>query len=62
MIKLSFLIAGHTGWHGHKIKSSTLSIIKERLIWRGMDKDVESFVTSCINCLITESGERVSRP
>ena len=36
---------------GHKGRERTLSLLKSRLFWVGMDKDVADRIASCANCV-----------
>lgn len=41
---------------------STISLLSDEFQWPGMRKDVDSFVKSCIHCLVSRSGAVVPRP
>ena len=61
-LKLRILIAGHTGMSGHRGIQTTANNVKEHFYWTKMDTDIDSFVRSCLHCLLTRSGELVTRP
>ncbi len=61
-LKLRVLIAGHTGITGHRGWRTTKATVQAHFWWKGLARDVESFVKSCIHCLSTESGKVVPRP
>ena len=36
---------------GHQSHDKTLSLVKDRLVWYGMTRDVESWITNCNRCI-----------
>jgi len=62
LLKLRILIAAHTGPGGHRGWGPTRASIRQHFYWKSIDKDVESFVKSCLHCLATEPGTVVPRP
>lgn len=62
LLKLRIMIAGHSGICGYRGRSTTKAIIHAHFWWTNMETDVSNFVSSCIHCLCTETGETVPRP
>jgi hypothetical protein len=36
---------------GHQSHDKTLSLVKDRFVWYGMTRDVESWITNCNRCI-----------
>ncbi len=62
LLNLWILIAAHTGKGGHPSWRTTKATVESHFWWKGLAKHVESFVHSCIHCIVTESGSVVPRP
>lgn len=56
------LITAHCGIEGHKGIGSTSKKLKRYVNWRGMDKDIRNFITSCLLCCQVKDGNIVHRP
>ena len=61
-LKLRIIIAAYTGHGGHRSWRVTMAVVKAHFFWNKMSVDVESFVSSCLHCLCTETGSIVPRP
>lgn len=61
-IKLKLLVLSHCGALGHRGKTTTESVLREYFVWDGMADHVATFVSSCLHCIITRTGEVVPRP
>lgn len=61
-MKLRLIIAAHTGIGGHRGVKVTEASIKSHFFWSKMDDDITKFITSCIHCLSTRTGEIIPRP
>ena len=36
---------------GHQCRDKTLSLVKDRFVWYGMTRDVETWITNCNRCI-----------
>ena len=61
-LKVRLLTITHAGTVGHRGADATWHILREAFHWTGQRKDVRAFVSSCLLCVMTKSGERVPRP
>lgn len=61
-MQLRICVAAHCGLGGHRGKTATKSIAKEKVVWPTLDADLDSFCQSCLVCLISATGEKVPRP
>lgn len=61
-LKLRILVGSHCGINGYRGAQATESIVKESFHWDGMSSDIESFVKSCMHCLVTRNGDIIPRP
>lgn len=61
-LKMKILILSHCGSIGHRGIDATESIIREHFRWKRMAGDIRDFVTGCLQCIVTRSGEAISRP
>ena len=62
LLRLRIMVAGHTGYGGHRGYRTTQVIVTASFWWKEVMADVEHFVKSCLHCLATETGESVPRP
>ena len=62
MLKLRILIAAHTGHGGHRGINVTQASVEAHFWWNDMKDDIKTFVSSCLHCLTTASGNMVPRP
>lgn len=61
-LKLRLLTIAHAGQSGHRGADSTYHALRERFIWTDMREDTRSFVSSCLLCVLSKSGDKVPRP
>jgi hypothetical protein len=62
LMQLRLLIAAHAGPGGHRGICSTTVAMKNFVCWRSIDKDVNSFMSSCLHCLSTTTASTIPRP
>ena len=48
--------SGHLGYH------TSLSLLKQRVYWIDMEKDIRDICSSCLHCLPTRKGHRIPPP
>ena len=61
-MKTRILVAGHAGIAGHRGISTTKEGIVQHFWWKNCHDDIESFVKSCLHCLLTASNDIIPRP
>lgn len=61
-LKLRLLTVAHAGSAGHRGADSTWNALRETFKWTDMRDDVRSFVSSCLLCVLSKSGDKVPRP
>ena len=61
-LKLRLLTIAHAGNAGHRGSDPTWHALRERFTWVGLRDDVRSFVSSCLLCVLSKSGNKVPRP
>ncbi len=61
-LQLKLLVLAHCGSLGHRGRAATKSVLLENFVWKSQEKDVQTFVDSCLHCMVSRSGERVLRP
>ena len=49
-------------WCAHRGVNKTVELVKRQFWWKGMDKDIGSYVKSCIKCQANKPDRRVKRP
>ena len=61
-IQLRNCVVGHCSRGGHRGGDITLENVKKYLFWPNIRADVYTSVNSCLHCLATTGGLRISRP
>lgn len=61
-MQLRLCIVAHTSASGHRGTQSTIDAISRHYYWTTLEADVKLFVSSCIHCLSTTSGDKIPRP
>ena len=56
------LITAHCGSAGHRGIESTRSVLHEQFTWQGLYTDTMLFVSNCIHCLMSKTGQKIPRP
>lgn len=61
-LKLRLLTIAHAGNAGHRGADSTWDALRKEFTWADQREDVRNFVSSCLLCLLSNSGNKVPRP
>jgi len=61
-LKLRLLTIAHAGAAGHRGADPTWHALREEFTWTDLRDDVRSFVSSCLLCVLSKSGNKVPRP
>lgn len=61
-LKLHITIENHFAKPGPRVYESTLELVAELNWWTDLERDVRVFTQSSIHCIISRSGEWISRP
>lgn len=60
-LQMKVIVTSHCSLGGHRGIEGTVSILMEHFYWQSMRSDVQEFVSSCIHCIVTRTGEIVPR-
>lgn len=61
-LKLRLLTIAHAGNAGHRGFDPTWNVLREHFTWNSQRDDVRSFVSSCLLCVLSKSGNKIPRP
>ncbi|CAN0274200.1 unnamed protein product, partial [Scytosiphon promiscuus] len=61
-LQLRLLVCAHCGEAGHRGREATMERLRPACYWTGMEKDVATFVTDCLNCVDSRGGGKMPRP
>jgi transposase InsO family protein len=59
---LCVMITAHDSRIGHKSFTHTLDLIRSKFFWSHMRDDIHEFVSHCLSCAKTKTGELIPRP
>lgn len=51
----------HAGEAGHCVSDATWNSLCEGFYWTGQQNDVREFVSACLHCRLSKSGEEIPR-
>lgn len=61
-LKLCLLLIAHEGTSGHRGADSTWHALKEKVLWSQQRSDVRAFLSSFLQCILRNSGDRIPCP
>lgn len=61
-IQMRLLVASHAGLSRHRGREATRANFQNKFWWASIDKDVNTFVDSCLHCFTSPSGDKIRRP
>ena len=61
-LKLRLLTIAHAGNAGHRVSDATWNALRESFTWTNLRNDTRSFISSCLLCVLSKSGNKVLQP
>jgi hypothetical protein len=61
-LRARIMVVAHAGAAGHRGQRATLTLLRQRFHWPGMERDAREMVASCLLCAKTRGGQVQPRP